>query len=140
MAPSLGPILGGVLSDRLGWPWLFWFLAILSGGCLIALVIFLPETARQVVGNGSVPARGVNRSFHSLLHRSKTLKSSSEEIGESQPLRLPNPLKSLYVLFEKDTALIVSVNGIFFMTYGCIQASLSSLFIDIYGSKSLRRV
>ena len=115
---------------------MFWFLAILSGGCLIALVVFLPETARQLVGNGSIPARGANRSFHSLLNRSKIPINSREEI-EARPLRFPNPLKSLYVLFEKDTALIVLVNGIFYMTYGCIQASLSSLFIDIYGFKEL---
>ncbi|MCJ1265605.1 hypothetical protein MMC22_005485 [Lobaria immixta] len=30
-----------------------------------------------------------------------------------------------------------SVNGIFYMSYVCIQASLSSLFIDIYGFKEL---
>ena len=33
--------------------------------------------------------------------------------------------------------LIVLVYGIFYMTYGCIQASLSSLFIDIYGFEEL---
>lgn len=137
IAPSLGPVLGGVLSGRLGWPWIFWFLVILSGTCLIALFTFLPETGRQVVGNGSIPARGINRIFQSLLNPNKTPVDSRDEIAKLRPLRFPNPLKSLYVLFEKDTALIVTVNGIFYMTYGCIQASLSSLFIDIYGFREL---
>lgn len=88
------------------------------------------------MGNGSIPARGINRSFHSLLYRSKAPVASTD-IPVSRPIRFPNPLKSLYTLSEKDTMLIVLVNGIFYMTYGCIQASLSSLFIDIYGFEEL---
>lgn len=136
VAPSLGPVLGGVLAGRLGWPWVFWFLVILSGFCLSTLLIFLPETGRGIVGNGSIPPRGINRSFHSLLCRSNASVASTE-IPVSRPIRLPNPLQSLYALSEKDTLLIVLVNGIFYMTYGCIQASLSSLFIDIYGFEEL---
>ncbi|EXK30374.1 hypothetical protein FOMG_13187 [Fusarium oxysporum f. sp. melonis 26406] len=31
MAPSLGPVLGGVLAEKLGWRWIFWFLSIFTG-------------------------------------------------------------------------------------------------------------
>lgn len=137
MAPSLGPVLGGVLAGRLGWPWVFWFLVILSGFCLSTLLIFLPETDRGIVGNGSFPARGINRSFRSFFCRGIETPLASTEIPVSRPIRFPNPLKSLYVLSEKDTLLIVLVNGVFYMTYGCIQASLSSLFIDIYGFQEI---
>lgn len=96
----------------------------------------MPETGRGIVGNGSIPARGINRSFHSLLCR-KNAPVASTECLVSRPIRCPNPLNSLNVLSEKDTLLIVLVNGIFYMTYGCIQASLSSLFINIYGFREL---
>ena len=49
---AAGPILGGIFSGTLGWRAIFWFLAIYSS-------IFLPETLRSLVGNSSVPARGV---------------------------------------------------------------------------------
>lgn len=136
VAPSLGPVLGGVLAGQLGWPWVFWFLVILSGCCLSTLFIFLPETSREIVGNGTIPARGINRKFYSLWS-GENPRASSAEIPVSRPLKFPNPLKSLYALSEKDTLLIVSVNGIFYMTYSCIQASLSSLFINVYAFKEL---
>ncbi|KAH0538684.1 hypothetical protein FGG08_004759 [Glutinoglossum americanum] len=56
-APSFGPVLGGSLIACKGWRWIFWFLSIASGVCLTAIIIFLPETARNVVGNGSTPVR-----------------------------------------------------------------------------------
>lgn len=128
-------MLGGVLAGRLGWPWVFWFLVILSGFCLSSLLVFLPETGRGIVGNGTIPSRGINKSFQ-FLCRSKGPVASTE-ILVSPPMRFPNPLKSLYALSEKDTLLIVLVNGVFYMTYGCIEASLSSLFITIYGFREL---
>ena len=36
-APSIGPILGGVLAEKLSWHWIFWLLSILGGIHLLAL-------------------------------------------------------------------------------------------------------
>ena len=138
MAPSLGPILGGVLAGREGWPWIFWFLTIISGSCLIALLVFLPETCRSIVGDGSIPALGINKAFSSMLPCWQPCPPDSREgLSRIRSLHFPNPLKCLLILFQKDTALIVLVNGIFYMAYCCIQASLSSLFIELYGFEEL---
>lgn len=32
------------------------------------MAAFLPETLRSIVGNGSIPARGINRSLVSIWH------------------------------------------------------------------------
>ncbi|KAK1780152.1 major facilitator superfamily domain-containing protein [Copromyces sp. CBS 386.78] len=39
------PILVGKISNDMGWPWTFWFVAIFSGVCLPAIFLFCPETA-----------------------------------------------------------------------------------------------
>lgn len=66
-APSLGPVLGGALADRIDWRWIFWLLVILSGICLTLLCLLLPETARSIVGNGSIIHRGIPRNLQSIL-------------------------------------------------------------------------
>ncbi|CEJ00688.1 hypothetical protein RMCBS344292_14738 [Rhizopus microsporus] len=53
LGPLLGPFLGGLISQTLGWRWIFWILAIMSILLWIVLVIFLPETLRSLVGDGS---------------------------------------------------------------------------------------
>lgn len=46
--------------------------------------------------------------------------------------RIPNILAGLAIVFHKDAALIMLTHGIFYTTYSCIQASLSTIFIKIY--------
>ena len=137
VAPSLGPILGGVFAGQVGWPWIFWFLSLLSGFCLLNMILFLPETARSIVGNGSLPAKGLNKTCYSYVHRKSSISTPAERSSQARQLRIPNPLRCLVVLFRKDTAVIVTVNGVLYMTYCCVQASLASLFIDIYNFKEL---
>jgi predicted MFS family arabinose efflux permease len=139
VAPSLGPVLGGALSQHTGWWWIFWLLALLSGLCLLLIVLFLPETSRLIVGNGSIAMAWYHQTALSLLRRTCSDVQSKSD-AESHPKRkfhIPNPITCLKVLFHRSTALIVLVNGIFYMTYGCIQASMSSLFIQLYAFNQL---
>ena len=47
LAPILAPLGGGLLLKTLGWPWIFHSLAIFSGLCLLAVLLWLPETRPQ---------------------------------------------------------------------------------------------
>lgn len=132
VAPPIGPILGGAIAASLGWHWIFWFLCILGGVCLLLVLFTMPETARCLVSNGSIPAHGINRTFVSLISEWRKPRSDSQSRGERPKLSLPNPLASLKLLLLKDVAIVLFCNGIYYMIYCCTQASLSSLFIEVY--------
>ena len=65
------------------------------------------------------------------MDESTTAAVSTPLLAERQ-WHIPNPLKCIYTLFRKDTAIIVCSMGILYMTSSCIQASLSSSFISVY--------
>ena len=55
LGTCVGPIVGGWVAFRSGdYKWVFWFLTIIGIVLLVAVGGLLPETARNVVGNGSV--------------------------------------------------------------------------------------
>lgn len=104
----------------------------LGGICLLMVLFTLPETARSLVGNGSITAHGINRTVLSYISEWRMPNSGSQGRGERPTLSLPNPLASLILLLLKDVAIVLVCNGIYYMIYCCAQASLSSLFIQVY--------
>ncbi|KAI1480226.1 major facilitator superfamily domain-containing protein [Daldinia eschscholtzii] len=128
IAPSLGPILGGALSYAAGWAWIFWFLSIAAGLCLVTIILFLPETSRSIVGNGSIKPPKYLLLPAPILMRHWI--DSDQSVQHTW--RVPNPLKSLMILTRKDNATIIFGCGILYVVYTCINTSLSVLFIEIY--------
>ena len=55
-------VIGGLLTSRVSWRSIFWFLAVFSGAVFILLFLLLPETSRELVGNGSIQVTGINKS------------------------------------------------------------------------------
>ncbi|CAG2010152.1 unnamed protein product [Fusarium graminearum] len=150
IATAVGPIIGAALTSYLTWRWTFWFLAILSGTCLLMLAFFLPETARSIVGDGLVRVSGLQRTILSYLQSlSKSLSHEKREEHRNDPIvpneestgansRSINPLDSLKLLWAKDTLLITLIFGIFYINLSALQASTSTLFISVYGVSGLQ--
>lgn len=162
LAPALGPVIGGLLAKFLGWRSVFWFLVIVSGGYLVAYVLFVPETARCIVGDGGVlPKEAWRRSGLQLWQERKKVKQTAihgvdvhnggdaaRNTANGDPvrtaterdskLRFPNPLKSFAILLEPDALILISSIGLLMLANIALLTSTPALFSEIYGFNALQ--
>jgi multidrug resistance protein len=151
--PALAPVIGGILAQFLGWRSIFWFLAIFTGCFLVPFVLTVPETSRNVVGNGSITPQGWNLTLvewyrlwkqdrsGNALSRSGTAESrraAQAEQAKKRKLRWPNPLKTIHIVMEKDMAMILFYNALIYTAFYDVTASIPSLFQEIYHFNDLQ--
>ncbi|KAG8527073.1 uncharacterized protein KY384_008502 [Bacidia gigantensis] len=138
--PILGPILGGLLAQYGGWPWIFYFLIILTGAFLVPFVLFFPETCRKVVGDGSVPPPKLNMCLTNVIKERSRKKAGieidtqqSEEVRRNYKLSIPNPLSTFKIVADKESALILFSSGLVVACLYAVNTALPSQFKKIYG-------
>ena len=137
--PAFGPTIGGILAQYLGWRSIFWFLVIFTVVLLVVFVIFFPETCRNVVGNGSIPAKGINLSLLGYLQQRRHAREA-ESIHDDQSFTLrkkrkftfPNPFEAVMILTEKESCILLLYNGFFFTAMMVITAALPHLYQSAY--------
>lgn len=127
-APALGPVIGGLLADKVGWPWIFVFLAAFGGLVLGLLYVFLYETARTVVGDGSIPATGLNRSLYQILRH-----GLARNQKQHARLVIPSIIPCLKIIPHRNIFPVLLSNAIFYMMYSVVQATLAPLVQEHYG-------
>ncbi len=148
LGPSLGPLIGGALTDSLGWRSIFWFLTISASITLVLVVLFLPETCRPIVGDGSIRPPKTNETLWQLIKNCRWSKRSG-----SQPPVLPSTavegkatessfgvkhfFTSLALLWNKELGLLLAYGGLIYSGINAISAALPSQFTEIYGFNSL---
>ncbi|KAI1391830.1 MFS general substrate transporter [Hypoxylon trugodes] len=134
--PSVAPLISGLLLIRWTWPSIFWFLVIASTTVFLTIITFLPETCRSIVGNGSQRPPLINRPLMPLLH--PPYQEDGTEGPEQKISRgLPNPLTVLSLLRNRATLAAVVCYGIYYTIYSCLQASLSTVFVETYNVSGL---
>jgi MFS family permease len=153
MGPALGPVIGGILAQFLGWRSIFWFLVITSGLFLVPYVLTVPETGRNVVGNGSIPPQGWNMSVLDYLRFRKRAQAEDKlsrtataekrrfaqaELAKHHKLRFPNPLNTVHIIMEKDVAIVLLYNALIYTAFYDIIASIPQNFHEIYGFNDLQ--
>lgn len=130
LGPALGPVLGGILGQSFGWPSIFCFCAIFVSVWLVTWILWVPETCRVVVGNGSIPPPPWNMTLVDLIRCRG--RNQRPETAPKVHLRLPNPLRTLHVVFRKEEGLILLVSAIIYLNFILVSATLSTIFRTIY--------
>ncbi|KAK5219568.1 hypothetical protein LTR72_007952 [Exophiala xenobiotica] len=137
VGPSVAPVAGGLLAQHLGWHSIFWFLLIMAAVYAVPLLIWFPETARKLVGDGLIIPPRLNRSLWYIVANRKNDKPG--EASSPKPKRKfswPNPLGTLAVFTDFENTIVLSVVGIIYAAFYAISATLSTQFNEIYGLDS----
>lgn len=158
LATCLGPVIGGwVAHESAGFEWVFWALVIFGGGVLLLIGMALPETARSVVGNGSVEVAGWRRRWWSILKGrrkggrfrkdgGKHSRGDGKEkdtytggtLAARKIFRMANPWACLRILFWRDTALVLWMSSSPYAVWYCVQTSIPLIYKDIYGLNEMQ--
>ncbi|KAI0387209.1 MFS general substrate transporter [Hypomontagnella monticulosa] len=147
-APALAPVLGGILTQFLGWRSTFWFLTIAAGVFLIIYLPFVPETARNIVGNGSIPPPRLNASLtsaHQWRKRQADLESHPNSSAQQPqpkkiPMRIPIPnvLAAVLIMLEKDVGLLMFFMSLFVMANYAMLVPLQDVIRRQYAFNDLQ--
>ncbi|KAI9490879.1 major facilitator superfamily domain-containing protein [Zychaea mexicana] len=148
LGPVIGPAVGGVVSQYMGWRWIFWFLAIFGGAHWILLGFCLPETLRSLVGNGSGYANPTPIQWwrHRQEQKNKTQQQIDEEKRQSTATFASRkkkktkswtqwflgPVQPLLYAKEKDILLLLVYYSVQYASCYAVTTSVPFLFSKLY--------
>ncbi|OBT91045.1 hypothetical protein VE02_00083 [Pseudogymnoascus sp. 03VT05] len=143
--PMIAPVLGGAIAQYAGWHFLFWFQLIFSSAVYVPLLLFMPETCRAVVDDGSIPPPRWSRNFtDTIRHRNRARrglvvdKVKQEQIRERYRIGFPNPLATLRVVSDKATAIILICTGVGIGCFYAISTGAATAFNKHYNFNPLQ--
>ncbi|RMZ81652.1 hypothetical protein DV737_g2423, partial [Chaetothyriales sp. CBS 132003] len=145
LAPTIGPIIGGLLAQFAGWRSVFWFLLALSGSIAVPMVFFFPETCRKVVGDGSIPPQTWNRCYTNVVVERAAKKVGNEvpfdkrdESSRARPLWLPNPFATIMLLLQKECGYALLYGSLLACSFYATLSLIPSQFQRIYHFNELQ--
>ncbi|KAH6393347.1 hypothetical protein HBI60_146610 [Parastagonospora nodorum] len=132
LAPCIGPSLGGVLAQELGWRSIFWTIVIMVAICLLCIALFLPETLRSIAGNGSIPVPYRLRALVPIVGR----KASQQAYDPATQTKSKQSINPFVILTYPDVIVLLTFTGIVYAVNYTITATISSAFARIYPNLS----
>jgi predicted MFS family arabinose efflux permease len=135
LGPALGAIIGGLLTEYLGWRAIFWFLTIFCVVLIPVYFIFVPETARSVVGNGSMPPRRIFMTpfQHIERKRNPALELEADRATMKVKCKRLNPFVVLKILGEKEGGVTLGFGALMYGGYFMVLTTLSIELTERFG-------
>lgn len=139
MGPAIGPLIGGILNHFLGWRSIFWFVTIYGGVMLLVYLLLIPETCRNIVGNGSLPAQRWNRPVIEYLGLRKAISTGADNpSSERTNKQRPGILSTIPILLQKESFMILFFGGLVYAGYYIIITGLPQQLASTYNYNSIQ--
>lgn len=138
LGQSIGPVIGGIITEYFGFHAIFWFLFILGTTALLLILLFLPETLRRIAGNGTVPLEGIHRPLWSTNFE-RHWKHGEQNATKPPPRITASTILSPFrFLFEKDVFVTLFFGAIVYTIWSMVTSSTTALFQPRYGLSNLQ--
>ncbi|KAJ3455789.1 hypothetical protein MRS44_017271 [Fusarium solani] len=127
---AIGPVLGGLLSNFLGFRSIFVFLLILSSLTLAMIVVFLPETMRSIAGNGTLRLRGIYQPLIRKFSQEPPYMVDPDQSFELPKVTLRTFVEPAKLLKEKDILSSLIFGGVVYAIWSMVTSSTTGLFTE----------
>ncbi|KAH8170843.1 major facilitator superfamily protein [Sarocladium implicatum] len=126
---AVGPVLGGIVADRLSWPWVFYTTSILQGVITIfAFIVFRETFAPLILRRHAAKLRHEtgNANYHTKEEREHAHISAGQNIiyALTRPIRL--------VVFHPIIQIAAAVSAFSYGLLYIILTSFAQLYLDLY--------
>ncbi|KAH7089723.1 major facilitator superfamily transporter [Paraphoma chrysanthemicola] len=125
---AVGPVLGGVFANFLGFRSIFVFLLIISSLTVLVIVLFLPETLRTIAGNGSTPLQGIHEPLIRKIRKKPSHLEKSIDGHITPKITARIFVEPLFLLKEKDILLSLLFGGTIYAIWSMVTSSTTGLF------------
>jgi hypothetical protein len=94
------------------------------------MLLFVPETQRKIVGNGSAHVHGLYRTLFPIFQSPDVRRNRTE--FKTPRHRSPNPFTSIKILGNKGSLLVIVITAVNYAVKMTLQTSLGAQCIGIY--------
>lgn len=127
---AFGPVLGGLFAQYTGWRGMFVFMAALAAFLLMTTAVLLPETKRDIVHDGSVPAPWYLQAPIKWLDAPK---STGHATGRATAGKFKIDLKApVRLLVEPECLCVVLFTGVIFAVWQATMVATATLYSERY--------
>ncbi|TDZ58619.1 Itaconate transport protein [Colletotrichum trifolii] len=124
---AVGPVLGGLLANFLGFRSIFVFLLILSSIVTTVIVVFLPETMRSIAGNGSLRLGGIYKPLIRYLRKEADGTEDPEGPLTRNKVTLATFVEPLRLLVQRDILINLIFGGVVYTVWSMVTSSTTGL-------------